>query len=185
MKQLISSKNGQAAVEFLTTYGWMFLIVIMVFGALAYFGFTDAKSNIPDSCNFDKTFKCNAYVINDTANYAIELSNIESKQLNITHVVCGYTFTDELVRYNFSDAAMQPGESRVYACNSTGLTNAPSVFTGKNLVKIKVIYEYIEAEPLPLVASGELFTESSDDAVLYAGYAASAQGSTQRTILTP
>ena len=31
-------KKSQAALEFLTTYAWAFLVIIIMIGALAYFG---------------------------------------------------------------------------------------------------------------------------------------------------
>lgn len=32
------NNKGQAALEFITTYGWAFLIILFSFGVLAYFG---------------------------------------------------------------------------------------------------------------------------------------------------
>ena len=36
--KLSSFRKGQAAMEFLMTYGWAILVVLVVIGALAYFG---------------------------------------------------------------------------------------------------------------------------------------------------
>ena len=45
-------KKGQAALEFLTTYGWAFLVVLVMIGALAYFGVLNPSRLLPDKCVF-------------------------------------------------------------------------------------------------------------------------------------
>jgi hypothetical protein len=45
-------KKAQAAMEFLMTYGWAILVVLVVIGALAYFGVLSPKKLLPDKCLF-------------------------------------------------------------------------------------------------------------------------------------
>jgi len=45
-------KKGQAALEFLTTYGWAFLVILVMIGALAYFGVLNPSNLLPDKCLF-------------------------------------------------------------------------------------------------------------------------------------
>ena len=40
-------KRGQAAMEFLLTYGWAILVVLVVIGALAYMGVLDPAKMLP------------------------------------------------------------------------------------------------------------------------------------------
>ena len=47
-----SSRKSQAALEFLTTYAWAFLIIIIMIGALAYFGVLSPSKLLPDRRNF-------------------------------------------------------------------------------------------------------------------------------------
>ena len=54
-------KRGQAAIEFLTTYGWMFMIVLVVVGGLGYLGVFRPSNFVSDSCQFDATFACGAF----------------------------------------------------------------------------------------------------------------------------
>lgn len=53
-----SSKRGQAALEYLVTYGWGFVIIIVVVGALAYFGFLNPTRYIPARCSFGSQLEC-------------------------------------------------------------------------------------------------------------------------------
>jgi len=45
------NKKGQAAMEFLMTYGWAILVVLLCIGALAYFGVLDPRKYIPEEVN--------------------------------------------------------------------------------------------------------------------------------------
>ncbi|MFH1249237.1 MAG: hypothetical protein V1660_03725 [archaeon] len=43
-------KRGQAALEFLMTYGWAILVVLVAIGALAYFGVLRPERLLPEKC---------------------------------------------------------------------------------------------------------------------------------------
>ncbi len=44
-------KKGQAAMEFLMTYGWAILVVLIAIGALAYFGVLNPSRFIGERCS--------------------------------------------------------------------------------------------------------------------------------------
>jgi len=52
------SKKGQAAMEFLMTYGWAILVVLVVIGALAYFGVLTPTAFLPSRCQFSTGLVC-------------------------------------------------------------------------------------------------------------------------------
>src|SRR5512141_234455 len=51
-------KKGQAALEFLTTYGWAFLVILVMIGALAYFGVLRPGDVLPAKCMFSPEVQC-------------------------------------------------------------------------------------------------------------------------------
>jgi hypothetical protein len=58
-------KKGQAAMEFLMTYGWAILVVLAAIGALAYFGVLSPK--LPNQCVMASGFGCpESKIMNDT-----------------------------------------------------------------------------------------------------------------------
>ena len=59
--------KGQAALEFLTTYGWAFLIILIMIGTLAYFGILSPSKLLPNRCNFGAELGCSDYRIAATA----------------------------------------------------------------------------------------------------------------------
>ncbi|MFO8015818.1 MAG: hypothetical protein R6U32_01805 [Candidatus Woesearchaeota archaeon] len=65
-------KKSQAAMEFLLTYGWAILVVLVVIGALAYFGVLDPSKLFPDKCYFGAFGACEDYTLVDDTNDAGE-----------------------------------------------------------------------------------------------------------------
>jgi len=57
--------KGQAAIEFLVTYGWAILAALIVISALTYFGIT--SPSLPDKCIFSNAFECNDYIVQESA----------------------------------------------------------------------------------------------------------------------
>lgn len=59
-------RKGQAALEFLTTYGWAFLVILVMIGALAYFGVLDPQKYLPQRCQFGTELQCEQYTLDST-----------------------------------------------------------------------------------------------------------------------
>jgi len=77
--------KGQAALEFLTTYGWAFLVILVMIGALSYFGVLDVSRFIPDSCKLDGNIECPAYALNEST-FDIQIRNNLPVKVNITSI---------------------------------------------------------------------------------------------------
>lgn len=81
-------KKGQAAMEFLMTYGWAILVVLAAIGALAYFGVLSPDRFMPSKCLVSGGFSCVEYKLDDTANEArIYLQNnlgVDADYVNVT-----------------------------------------------------------------------------------------------------
>jgi len=76
MKRGVKMKKGvkaQAALEFLTTYGWAFLVILVMIAALAYFGILNPSKLLPDRCNFGTEIECMDYKITSGATGTIDL----------------------------------------------------------------------------------------------------------------
>lgn len=54
----ISSHKGQAALEFIMTYGWAILVVLVAIGALAYFGVLNPDRFLPSKCTLQAGIAC-------------------------------------------------------------------------------------------------------------------------------
>ena len=67
-------KKGQAALEFLTTYGWAFLVILVMIGGLSYFGVLDVSKFVPDTCKLDGNIECPTFALEGT-NFSLGIKN--------------------------------------------------------------------------------------------------------------
>jgi hypothetical protein len=84
------NKRGQAALEFLTTYGWAFLVILVMIGALSYFGVLNPDSYVPDACNFGAVLSCSgdygiSYDGTDSV-VLVDVTNMLNEPINITQI---------------------------------------------------------------------------------------------------
>ena len=78
-------KKSQAALEFLTTYGWAFLVIIIMIGALAYFGILSPMRILPNRCNLGTEFSCLDYQISETLHtFKVKLKNNVGQTITTT-----------------------------------------------------------------------------------------------------
>lgn len=96
------NKKSQAALEFLTTYAWAFLVIILMVSALAYFGILRPNRLLPDRCNFGTEIGCIDYQITygtgADGTFDIRLKNGRGEPITIPAVATtGITLSSESV----------------------------------------------------------------------------------------
>ena len=80
-------KRAQAALEFLTTYGWAFLVIIIMIAALAYFGILSPSKLLPNRCSFGSEFQCVDYQLDATNNIIkFRLKNGVGEAIDVTSI---------------------------------------------------------------------------------------------------
>ncbi|HOI19115.1 MAG TPA: hypothetical protein PLX15_04610 [Candidatus Woesearchaeota archaeon] len=62
----MKGKRAQAAMEFLMTYGWAILIILVAIAALAYFGVLNPARYVADSCTLSLPFVCKDFSVRST-----------------------------------------------------------------------------------------------------------------------
>jgi len=60
----MKGKKGQAAMEFLMTYGWAILVVLAAIGALSYFGVLKPQQFLPEQCVLVPGMACLDFKVN-------------------------------------------------------------------------------------------------------------------------
>lgn len=68
------TRRGQAAMEFLMTYGWAILVVLASVGALAYFGVLTPDTLLPERTVFPAPIQNNANAVADHEDGNVEVS---------------------------------------------------------------------------------------------------------------
>jgi len=84
-------KKGQFAFEFIMTYGWVFMGILIAIGALYYFGVFNPTKFVPDRCFFGNQMVCQDYQLS-TGEAKLEIRNNYGKAINISKV---WAVTDE------------------------------------------------------------------------------------------
>ena len=79
-------RKAQAAMEFLMTYGWALLAVLVVIGALAYLGILDVETILPERCTFPVPLNCQDHVVNDNSLQLVML-NGAGRGMNIRSMI--------------------------------------------------------------------------------------------------
>jgi len=78
-----NSIKSQAALEFLTTYAWAFVIIGITIAALYSFGIFDFSKYLPQKCIFPSQFKCLDFSLKPTE-VKVKLSNNLGEDITIT-----------------------------------------------------------------------------------------------------
>jgi len=84
-----NTKKGQAAMEFLMTYGWAMLILLVMIGALAYFGVLNPSKYTSDRCIVTTGFECKDYQLKASGTQLLvnfNLGNQQGESIKVTGV---------------------------------------------------------------------------------------------------
>jgi len=182
------NKRGQAALEFLMTYGWAILVVLIVIGALAYFGVLNPSMILPEKCSLSTGVACKDHLIDqDASKLMFTFSNGMGRGIYVTKVtVKGVKFGDagcytgDLMDNTNCDAAVPDGVCD-YGGTSKGwhLSNGAEgtvtietdlgagsctidEFAGKTKGTIEILfYNDDSTSEFPHILEGELLAKSS------------------------
>ncbi len=77
--------KAQAAMEFLMTYGWAILVVLIVIGALAYFGVLSPSTLLPEKCTFPVSLTCSDFRVTGTG-ITLILLNGAGRDMAVTKI---------------------------------------------------------------------------------------------------
>ena len=120
------AKRGQSALEFLTTYGWAFLVILVMIGALSYMGILSPQRFLPKQCLFPAPIgTCQDSVISSTGEVKMRITLSGSK----AWVLNGYAVSGSAT-YGAVSCSARDGRSVWY--NGGQLIWSPS--TSKELI---------------------------------------------------
>lgn len=78
--------RSQAALEFLSTYAWAFIVIATTVGALYYYGIFDFAKFLPQQCIFPSQFKCLDFSLTPNL-IRIKLSNSLGEDIRVTSIL--------------------------------------------------------------------------------------------------
>lgn len=126
-------KKGQAAMEFLMTYGWAILAAVIAIGVLAYFGVFSPGRYVSNVCTLNAPFGCDEFAI-----------GVDEIKLNIRNGGgLDYTLTKIEVDGCTEDATSRP----VIDGNTTGEVSITCTgLASGNKVKKDITISYIKTD---------------------------------------
>jgi uncharacterized protein (UPF0333 family) len=151
------NKRGQAALEFLLTYSWAILVVIVIIGALAYFGVLNPENFIPERCTFAAGLNCDDYVYSGNQ-FEIAVTNGFGRSINVTNFTItspsGFTST---AGCNLSTSTVIPnGGTEVFVLSGTGCEANEGISKLRGQIEVQYI-NVGTAISTPRVVTGEIF----------------------------
>jgi hypothetical protein len=149
----MSHNKGQAAMEFLMTYGWAILVVVAAIAALAYFGVLSPDRFLPEKCTLPSGLACLDSTVEGTGNASsVTISIQNSLGFDIVNIMVNLTSDTDLSCSQASDVnGLANGEKDVFTV--TGCT-LPS--SGAKL-KANLVFRYNNSQSLlGHTAQGEL-----------------------------
>ena len=82
------STKGQAAMEFLMTYGWAILVVLAAIAALAYFGVLSPEKFLPEKCILQPGIACVSHKV-EPSKITLVISNGLGRTITINSIALG------------------------------------------------------------------------------------------------
>ncbi|MGV8086140.1 MAG: hypothetical protein ACP5N1_00780 [Candidatus Woesearchaeota archaeon] len=149
-----NKKRGQAALEFLVTYGWAIMGALIVIGALSYFGIFNTQRYINDVCYFGDQFTCEDYIAYQNGSVAVQLRNNFGVLIDIngTTIKSDYgTVNCNLNNIKPNAAAIPPGSIVNITCN---VSSTPISLNDKLRYKMILTFER--------TGSGNLHNQTGD-----------------------
>ena len=143
-------RKGQAAMEFLMTYGWAILVVLAAIGALAYFGVLSPDRFLPEKCTLPSGMACLDFTASATTVVAVIQNSGGFDMSNVSVTVTpqgGSAVSCDPV----GDNMLTDGEQDTFTCTGT-------FDEGKMKAELKVAYTNKQTG-LPHTKTGELIAK--------------------------
>ncbi len=87
-----TQQKGQAALEFLMTYAWAFVAMLIIIAAFVYFGILNPRQLLPDRCNFAAEIGCKDMMLGSNGMQLMLQNNVgESIVIDDLNVKIGET----------------------------------------------------------------------------------------------
>jgi len=120
--------KGQSSLEFLTTYGWMFLVVIVMVVGFSYFGIFNANTYLSSSCSFDSAIGCPTFNVlynesSKTYTVQMDVENLLDQNIKVVDLMFGSYVGNSTCKANGIKLSSDSTYSCTYPGNSYSNSN--------------------------------------------------------------
>ncbi len=131
--------KAQAALEFMTTYGWVLLVVLAMLGALAYFDVFDFNRLAQERCVLSGELKCEQFTMSPSM-VKMQIRNNFGKEINISAVECSIPDTTTSTTDFGAPFPLKAGEATALNCYFQNPTLTPK---DKELVDVVISFNRV------------------------------------------
>jgi hypothetical protein len=153
----MKGKRAQAAMEFLMTYGWAILIILVAIAALAYFGVLNPTRYVADICTLPVPMACRDFSVSESNGLQIVFVNGDAEEITITQIEAtaeGYECDSGVITETVAS-----GESVILEV-APGLCTSLSATQDKVKTPLKV--SYTAKSGLDKVITGEIYSKIAE-----------------------
>jgi len=142
--------RGQAAMEFLMTYGWAVLILVVVIAILFYLGVFSPGDSAVKSCVFPSGFTCTEFDVDSSGSLFLDLGQGTGKMITVTGIGCSVNSSPAIS--NSPGVVIRSGAHAWLNMNSNG---TPCYGASGEAFKGSVILSYsVAGSSLPRTVTG-------------------------------
>jgi len=130
--------KGQTAMEYLATYGWAFLVLVIILGVLIELGVFNSGVQFQTSANVIgfNTFNVNRFLVRSSGNFEMSLTNMLEDTVTIREItVDGSPLTNPSPALPFNLTA---GANVTINADSSFTGNAGSLYTARMSIRFDV-----------------------------------------------
>lgn len=129
----MKTKRGQTAIEFLTTYSWALLIIIMAVGALMYFDVFNTTRYLSETCDTGAQISCVEAAATEGGDLRLRLVNNHPRNITITRID---TELGTITGSSEPNKLLERGETDVFITN----TNAPLSSNSRETFNVEIYF---------------------------------------------
>lgn len=108
----VRRSGGQVTLEFLMTYGWAILIIMVVIAILFYLGVFTPTQYAPSTCQLPTGLSCFAYKISGSGILTLDLAQATGRQIRVTGIACTQEETPSV--WTYSDVSIRSGGRKTF-----------------------------------------------------------------------
>jgi len=144
-------RRGQAAIEFLMTYGWALLIILVAISALVYFGILNADRFLPERCDLPTGIACLSFKLTDD-DLTLVIQNNLGEDITFRQIALMRTRNSTLCSTNYTSfgGSLINGDKNTYTISNC----EPGIEGQKFKGLIKLLYD--DEETIQRSRTGEL-----------------------------
>jgi len=141
------NKKGQSAMEYLMTYGWAILVIIIVIAVLFYIGVLNPRNVTPTTCTFPPGVSCSSFKLTENGVLALTIGQATGHRINVTGIACTQEQAPTSAVWTAQSKIITNGESAALTAFQCW-TNAPAAASGTagETAKFKMWMNYTEMD---------------------------------------